>query len=261
MVARYGQVIVDECHHLPAFTFEQVLKCVKAKYVVGLTATPLRKDGHHPIIMMQCGPVRFRETEKKAAAARPFRHIVIPRHTNFKMPVDLSDAGIQDVYGFLAHDRDRNDLIFNDLLKVIKMGYSPLVLTERVEHLELFASRLGETVRNVIVLKGGKGNRERKTLVDWMKAIPEREERILIATGRYIGEGFDDARLDTLILAMPISWRGTLQQYAGRLHRLHENKKVVQVYDYVDIGVPILTRMWRKRIRGYKAMGYSIEKL
>jgi superfamily II DNA or RNA helicase len=176
------------------------------------------------------------------------------------MHVDSSDVGIQDIYGFLAHDQDRNDLIFNDLLKTIRMGCSPLVLTERVEHLELFVSRLRGKVQNVIALKGGTGNKERKMLVDRMKAIPEYEERILIATGRYIGEGFDDARLDTLILATPISWRGALQQYAGRLHRLHENKRVVRIYDYVDIEVPILMRMWLKRIKSYKAMGYTIEK-
>jgi len=136
---------------------------------------------------------------------------------------------------------------------------SPLVLTERVEHLELLASGLKGLVPNVIILKGGAGNREQKILIDRMKAIPEKEKRVLIATGRYIGEGFDDARLDTLFLVMPISWRGTLQQYAGRLHRLHENKRVVRIYDYVDIHVPVLMRMYRKRIKGYKTIGYSIQ--
>jgi superfamily II DNA or RNA helicase len=259
MVAGYGQVIVDECHHLSAFTFEQVLKRVKARYVVGLTATPVRKDGRHPIIMMQCGPVRFKETDKQAATTRPFRHIVIPRNTDFKMPPDGIDYGIQDIYSRLVQDKDRNDHIFNDLIGALKTGCSPLFLTERVEHLELFASRLRGVVRNVIVLKGGTGSKKRKALSDRMKAIPEQAERVLIATGRYIGEGFDDARLDTLFLAMPISWRGTLQQYAGRLHRLHEHKKIVRVYDYVDIHVPVLMRMYRKRIKPYRATGYSIE--
>ncbi len=259
MVVEYGQVIVDECHHISAFTFEQVLKRVRAKYVVGLTATPVRKDGHHPIIVMQCGPVRFKETDKKASAIRPFRHIVIPRSTDFKLPVDSTDPTIQDIYACLVDDRDRNDLIFNDLLGALEAGCSPLFLTERVEHLESFTSRLRRVVRNVIVLKGGTGSKERKTLADQIKAIPEEEERVLIATGRYVGEGFDDARLDTLFLALPISWRGTIQQYAGRLHRLHENKRIVRVYDYVDIHVPVLMRMYRKRIQGYKAIGYSIE--
>ena len=259
MVAEYGQIIVDECHHLSAFTFEQVLKRVRAKYVFGLTATPVRKDGHHPIIMMQCGPIRFKETDKKAAKTRPFRHIVVSRHTGFKMPPDLDNPSIQDIYASLVHDKDRNNLIFHDLLKVLEMDSSPLVLTERVEHLELLASRLRRVLPNVIVLKGGAGGKERKALIDQIKTIPEQDQRVLIATGRYIGEGFDDARLDTLFLVMPISWRGTLQQYAGRLHRLHGNKRVVRIYDYIDVHVPVLVRMYRKRIKGYKAIGYSIQ--
>jgi superfamily II DNA or RNA helicase len=259
IVAEYGQIIVDECHHLSAFTFELVLKRARAKYVVGLTATPFRKDGHHPIITMQCGPIRFKETDKKAAKMRPFRHIVVSRHTDFKMAPDLANPGIQDIYASLVHDKDRNNLIFHDLLKVLEMGSSPLVLTERVEHLELLASRLKGVAANVIVLKGGAGGKERKALMDQIKAIPEQNQRVLIATGRYVGEGFDDARLDTLFLVMPISWRGTLQQYAGRLHRLHGNKRVVRIYDYVDIHVPLLMRMFRKRIKAYKTIGYSIQ--
>ncbi|RPJ09937.1 MAG: DEAD/DEAH box helicase, partial [Deltaproteobacteria bacterium] len=260
MVADYGQVIVDECHHVSAFRFEQVLKRTRAKYVVGLTATPVRKDGHHPIITMQYGPVLFKETDKKAVEARPFDHVVIHRNTDFKITSDVINPGIQDIYALLVQDGDRNELIFHDLLEAVRTGRSPLFLTERVEHLELFASRLKGVVRNVVVLRGGSGAKERKTLADQIKAIPEWEERVLVATGRYIGEGFDDARLDTLFLAMPISWRGTLQQYAGRIHRLHENKKVVRIYDYVDTQVPVLMRMYRKRIKGYKAIGYSIEK-
>ncbi len=175
------------------------------------------------------------------------------------MPPGLIDPGIQDIYASLVHDKDRNDLIFHDLLKVLNTGNSPLVLTERVEHLELIASRLKGSVPNVIVMKGGTGSKERKALIDRIRNIPGQEKRILIATGRYIGEGFDDARLDTLFLVMPISWRGTLQQYAGRLHRLHENKRVVRIYDYVDIHVPVLMRMYRKRIKAYETIGYSIQ--
>jgi superfamily II DNA or RNA helicase len=259
MVAGYGQIIVDECHHIPAFTFEQVLKQVKAKYIVGLTATPIRKDGHHPIILMQCGPIRFRESAKKQAASRPFEHIVITRHTNFRMAGESADAKIQDLYAALVLDEDRNNLIFNDLLKALEMGRSPLLLTERVEHLEQFAKQLKGIAQNIIVLKGGMGSKERKAMADQIKAVPDSKERVILSTGRYIGEGFDDARLDTLFLAMPISWRGTLQQYVGRLHRLHDNKRVVQVYDYVDIHVPTLMRMYKKRVKGYEAIGYSMQ--
>ena len=259
IVAGYGQIIVDECHHIPAFTFEQVLKQVKAKYVVGLTATPIRKDGHHPIIVMQCGPIRFRESAKKEAAARPFDHVVITKYTNFRMAQESAEVKIQDIYAALVLDEGRNELIFNDVLETLEMGRSPLLLTERVEHLEQFAEKLRRFTQNIIVLRGGMGSKQRKAMADQIKAVPDSEERLIISTGRYIGEGFDDARLDTLFLAMPISWRGTLQQYVGRLHRLHDNKRVVQVYDYVDIHVPMLMRMFKKRLKGYAAIGYSMQ--
>jgi len=260
MVGEYGQVIVDECHHIPAFTFEQVLKQAKARYVTGLTATPIRKDGHHPIIMMQCGPIRFRESAKKQAAASPFEHAVLTRFTDFRLPPELTDPKIQDIYSALVLDRHRNELIFNDLLKALEMGRSPLLLTERTEHLEWFAEHLKGFAQNIIILRGGMGAKQRKALAEQIKAVPDSKERVIIATGRYIGEGFDDARLDTLFLAMPISWRGTLQQYVGRLHRLHDNKQVVQVYDYVDIHVPTLMRMYKKRLKGYEAIGYTVQK-
>jgi superfamily II DNA or RNA helicase len=257
LVAEYGQVIVDECQHGSAFSFEQVLKHMKAKYVLGLTATPIRKDGHHPIIIMQCGPIRFRGDARRQAIQRPFDHIVIPRHTDFIMPVG-AEEGIQPVYAAMIRDKKRNDLIFDDLLGALDRGCCPLLLTERTEHVDEFAERLKNFAKNVIVLKGGAGKKERKVLADQIASIPEGEERVLIATGRYIGEGFDDARLDTLFLTMPISWRGTLQQYAGRLHRLHDNKKVVRIYDYVDANIPMLMRMYGKRLKGYKAIGYSV---
>ena len=259
MVAEYGQVIVDECHHIPAFTFEQVLKQVKARYVVGLTATPIRKDGHHPIIMMQCGPIRFKENAKRHATIMPFKHVVLTRFTDFKLPPELTDPKIQDIYSALVFDKHRNELIFNDLLKALETGRSPLLLTERTEHLEWFAEHLKGFAQNIIILRGGMGTKQRKALAEQIKAIPDSKERVIIATGRYIGEGFDDARLDTLFLAMPISWRGTLQQYVGRLHRLHDNKQVVQVYDYVDMHIPTLMRMYKKRLKGYDAIGYLVQ--
>jgi superfamily II DNA or RNA helicase len=259
LVAEYGQIIVDECHHIPAVTFEQVLKKAKAKYVLGLTATPIRKDGHHPIVMMQCGPIRVKENPKKAAIAQPFEHVVLSRETSFRIPMNFNQMTIQEIYQVMIQDQDRNDLIFDDLLSVLENGRSPLLLTERTEHLDHFATRLERFARNVIVLKGGLGKKQRQHIDKQMKSIPDGEERVILATGRYIGEGFDDSRLDTLFLVMPISWRGTLQQYVGRLHRLHDNKRVVQVYDYVDTKVPRLMRMYQKRIKGYKAIGYRIE--
>jgi superfamily II DNA or RNA helicase len=258
-VAEYGQVIVDECHHISAFTFEQVMKQVKAKYVVGLTATPTRKDGHHPIIYMQCGPVRFSMSAKAMAEMNPFEHRVVPCHTDFRMPPDLTEATIQDVYGALSNDALRNAMIADDIVRAIESGRSPLLLTGRTEHLQYFATRLSGAAQHVFVLKGGMGKKQRRLIAETMASVSDNESRVILATGSYIGEGFDDARLDTLFLAMPISWKGTLQQYVGRLHRLHDNKRVVQVYDYIDNGVPMLARMYERRLRGYSAIGYAIE--
>ncbi len=258
LVAQYGHVIVDECHHVSAVTFEQVLRKVKARYVLGLTATPIRKDGHHPIIVMQCGPIRFRERARNAAAARPFEHVVIPRETAFRMPRGPEEPSIQALYAAMIREGDRDRLILDDLLQALEAGRSPLLLTQRVEHLERLADQLKGLVRHLLVLKGGMGKGQREEAARVLASIPEGEERVLLATGPYIGEGFDDARLDTLFLAMPISWRGTLQQYVGRLHRLYEGKREVQVYDYADVHVPMLARMYRRRLEGYRAMGYRV---
>ena len=258
-VAEYGQVIVDECHHISAFTFEQVMRQVKAKYVVGLTATPTRKDGHHPIIYMQCGPVRFSLSAKTMMETTPFEHKVTPRHTEFRMAPELTEITIQDIYAALVNDPLRNEMIATDIVRAIESGRSPLLLTGRTEHLQYFAAKLEGVAKHVFVLKGGMGKKQRREISAALAAVPENESRVILATGSYIGEGFDDARLDTLFLAMPISWKGTLQQYVGRLHRLHDNKRFVQVYDYVDGYVLMLARMYERRLKGYAAIGYVIE--
>jgi superfamily II DNA or RNA helicase len=174
------------------------------------------------------------------------------------VPAECSDIGIQDIYAALVNDEQRNELIVADIVRAIEDGRVPLVLTERTEHLQAFVEKLSRRVPNVFEMKGGRGKKQRDALASQIKAVPEDQQRVIIATGRYIGEGFDDARLDTLFLAMPISWRGTLQQYVGRLHRLHENKHVVRVYDYVDSCVPVLSRMYEKRLKAYKAVGYTV---
>ena len=259
VVANYGHVIVDECHHISAVSFEQVLRQVKARYITGLTATPQRKDGHHPIIIMQCGPIRHRVNAKDQALARPFKHFVIPRPTNFRLPPSTEKPEMHALYAMLVDNKARNDLICVDLIRAIKAGRSPIVLTERTSQVDEFASRLTGLVKHIVVLKGGMGAKHRRAVAEQLTFIPDGEERVLLATGRYIGEGFDDARLDTLFLAMPISWRGTLQQYVGRLHRLHDSKREVIVYDYVDGCVPVLSAMYSKRVRGYEAVGYVIQ--
>jgi superfamily II DNA or RNA helicase len=257
-VGEYGHVIADECHHLTAFSFEQVMRQVKARFIVGLTATPTRKDGHHPIIFMQCGPIRFNLSAREAAEQSPFRHLVLPRQTGFRMPPEFTDLTIQDAYAALVTNEDRNQQIIADIITVVREGRTPLVLTNRTDHLERLASGLSE-IPHVFILKGGMRKKERQATVEKLGAIPDGVPRVLLATGSYIGEGFDDSRLDTLFLTMPISWRGTLQQYVGRLHRIHHGKKVVRVFDYVDAMVPMLGRMYEKRLKGYSAIGYEME--
>ena len=217
IVADYGHLVVDECHHLSAVSFEAVACRAKARFVLGLSATVTRKDGHHPIIFMQCGPVRCRASAKAQARQRPFGHRAILRPTAFRMPegVDGERPPIQHVYAALAADEDRNDLIFDDVLQALEAGRSPLLLTERKDHAQCFADRLDRFARNVLLLRGGMGAKQRREVMQRLKNVSETEERVLIATGRYVGEGFDDARLDTLFLAMPVSWKGYTRAVRG----------------------------------------------
>ena len=260
-VAEYGHLIVDECHHLSAQSFEQVVRRAKAKFVLGLSATVTRKDGHHPIIFMQCGPVRHRVDAKDQAIARPFQHVVLVRPTSFH-PLKAADLDkriqFHDLYNELIADEERNRLICDEVVQAVRESRSPLVLTERNEHLDVLAARLSPNIRHLVVLRGGVRPKEAQATVARLAAIPENEDRALLATGRYIGEGFDDARLDTLFLTLPVSWRGTIAQYVGRLHRLYHRKREVRVYDYADLNVPMLARMFDRRCRGYEAVGYSI---
>ncbi len=254
IVSSYGVVIVDECHHVAAFSIERVLSEVRARYVLGLTATPRRRDGLEPIVHMQLGPVRH--VMRASALARDrLAHRLIIRDTPFRPGSE--DASIQQLYAAIGASEPRNDLLFDDILTALEAGRSPLVLTERRDHLEYLAARLRRFTRNLVVLHGGAGKRARAEAARQLSEVPHDEERLVLATGRYIGEGFDDARLDTLFLTMPVAWKGTLVQYAGRLQRAHAGKREVQIYDYVDRAVSVLTRMFEKRLRGYRAMGYG----
>jgi len=258
-VRDYGMIIVDECHHVAAVSFDEILKAAKAQYVYGLTATPARKDGHHPIIFMQCGPVRYRDDAKKQAEKRPFDHFVIPRFTSLRVPLDKveKDISIQEHYSYMVVDEMRNHLIVNDVVNCYDNGRNCLVLTERTNHVELLAEKLRVRIPEVMTLRGGRGTKEAGEIFKRISDTPADKQLTLVATGRYIGEGFDEPRLDTLFLAMPISWQGTLQQYAGRLHRLFDNKNEVQIYDYVDTHVGVLERMYNKRLNGYASIGYK----
>jgi superfamily II DNA or RNA helicase len=247
---------------MSARSFEIVARQSKAKYVTGLSATTVRKDGHHPIIFMNCGVVRHRVTDKKTAEKRPFNHTVIVRHTEFKPSTEISENNspmIHEIYSALISDNERNGLIVDDVIKAVDSGRSPLILTERRDHLEYLYCMLSDKVQNVFAFKGGMRKKQRNELFDSIKTIKNDEERVLVATGKYLGEGFDDARLDTLFLTLPISWKGTLAQYAGRLHRLYYGKTEVIVYDYIDLSVPMLARMYERRLKGYKSIGHSVK--
>jgi superfamily II DNA or RNA helicase/very-short-patch-repair endonuclease len=260
-VAEYGHVIVDECHHLSAHSFEQVARQAKARFVVGLSATVARKDGHHPIIFMQCGPLRHQVSARAQAASRPFEHFVLVQPTGFqptRNPDQDKRVEFQTLYQELVEDTTRTRRICEDAVDAVRDGRSPLILTERNEHLDRFEHELASRVDHVVVLRAGIGKKQRRAINERLAAIPRHEGRIILATGKYVGEGFDDPRLDTLFLTLPVSWRGTVAQYAGRLHRLYDGKREVRIYDYADLSVPMLARMFDRRCRGYEAIGYTI---
>ena len=254
LVENYGHVIVDECHHIGAASFDAILKQAKAKYVLGLTATPIRRDGQQPIIFMQCGPTRH--TAAKPTGA-PHDLAVTPctLHSRIDLP---QEAGIQDVFRRLAIDQARSDAIATEVINAYGQSRKVLVLTERTEHLDAIQTALDGKIPSMFVLHGRISKKQRGTLIAELNALPPDAPRVLLATGKLVGEGFDHPPLDTLVLAMPVSWKGTLQQYAGRLHREHATKTDVRIIDFVDTGHPALLRMWEKRQRGYRAMGYRI---
>ncbi len=261
IVSEYGHLIVDECHHLPAFSFEQVARQTKANFITGLSATIARKDGHHPIILMRCGPVRYRVDAKAAAAMRPFEHTVFVRPTSFS-PTKPANEDIRlkfnQLYEEIVQDEVRNQLICSEVINAVQRGRSPIVLTERNDHLDCLFAKLKPHIQHLIVLRGGMSSKEITAVSNQIANVPANESRIILASGKFVGEGFDDARLDILFLTMPISWKGTIAQYVGRLHRLYASKQEVQVYDYADLNVPMLEKMFNRRCQGYEAVGYRI---
>jgi len=258
LVRDYGLVIVDECHHAASYNYEQILKAANPMYIYGLTATPKRKDGHQPIAYMHCGKVRYRVDAKKQAEARPFEHYVIPRFTRFQQHTHFHEKPLfPGIYSELQDSEARNNLIIQDVISAVEQGRNPIILTERTIHVEILTEQLKPNIKNVFALTGGNSQKTNRELLEDIANNPPDEPLVIVATGKYVGEGFDMPRLDTLFLAMPISWEGTIQQYAGRLHRLYEGKQEVQIYDYVDVHVATLEGMYQKRLKGYAAIGYK----
>ena len=256
-VKEYGMVIADECHHVSAVNFEQILKTVNARYVYGLTATPIRKDGHQPIIFMQCGPIRYSADAKAQMLSQSFERLLVPRFTPFR-PIVGSDLSYTKVAQQLAEDEYRNLFIVKDVIEVLKEGRSSIILTSRTSHVSILAELLKPHCPNVITLIGSESTKDKRQKMEHLQSIPSSEQLVIVATGKYVGEGFDYARLDMLFLVSPVAWKGIVAQYAGRLHREYEGKQDVQIYDYIDIRVPVCESMYRKRLKGYASIGYRI---
>ena len=260
IVKDYGLVIVDECHHVAAFSFEKVLKSVRGKYVYGLTATPTRKDGWHKIIYMQCGDIRARVTNRELKQNKEMEHIVIVKNTGYKYITSEEKENIQisEILNDMCHNIFRNNMIIQDIKRCVSEGRIPIVLTERVKHLKILKEELDCINIPVVIYKGAMGKKKEKEIKEILnEADKNSKPRIILATSSSIGEGFDDSRLDTLFLTMPVSWKGRILQYVGRLHREHKDKSKVIVYDYLD-NMKILEKMYSKRVKGYKIAGYEI---
>lgn len=253
-IKKYGQIIVDECHHVSAVGFEDVLKKSPARYKLGLTATLKRKDGKERIVLMQLGPVRFKDLSKVGS---DIEHRVIVRETKVKLPAEMKDPQIQDVYHAILLDSMRNKMIVDDVKKALMEGKHPILLTERREHIDVFKKEF-KKIENVYYLTGGLKKKELLSILNELNELPDTEQRLIIATSKFIGEGFDYPILDTMFLAMPVSWTGRIKQYAGRLHREYNEKKEILIYDYVDSDIEMAERMFARRSKGYRSMGYEI---
>ena len=257
LVSNYGMVIFDECHHVASIDTEAIAQAATAKYVYGLTGTLKRDDGMHPIAVMQCGPVRYTVDVKDQMASQHFTRRFIPRFT----PVNLDLIEPYTYHDYLeaaCANEERNAMILNDAMNIIDEGRTPLLLTKRIEHAKALADGLRTRgCAHVILLYGADPKKTRQANLDRLAHVPPEESLAVVATGSYIGEGFDQKRLDTLLLAAPVSVEAAVTQYVGRLHRDNDGKREVRVYDYIDATVPMATGMYRKRLKAYLAQGYE----
>jgi superfamily II DNA or RNA helicase len=258
-VRGYGMVIVDECHHVPAVNFEMVLRYINSKYVYGLTATPTRKDGHQPIIYMQCGPIRYVADAQQQIASQNFTRILTPRFTTFRLLNDENSDNFNALCDKLIYDERRNDMIVTDAIAAILQGRTPIILSSRTKHVQILYELLKAKCPDItiVALVGSEKEKEKREKMELLAKHPTSSSLIIVAIDKYVGEGFDYPRLDTLLLTMPFSNKARVAQYAGRMHRYYEGKTEVRVLDYVDIHVPIADKMYRRRLKGYFAIGYN----
>ncbi|MBP5433337.1 DEAD/DEAH box helicase family protein [Ruminococcus sp.] len=254
----YGLVLVDECHHSASSTLSSVLLEVNAKYIYGVTATPFRGDGLEKTIFMLLGDIRYKYTAKDKVAEQGISHFVVPRFTRTVSPHCREKLHVNDAYELIRDNDIRNDQIIADIKSCIENGRTPVVLTKYKNHAEKLYEQVKSYAQNSFLLTGTKSKKEQKAIISAMEQVPESESLILIATGQLIGEGFDYPRLDTLILATPVAWKGIVEQYAGRLNRDYDGKENVMIYDYVDIHIPVFDKMYAKRLKVYKRIGYQL---
>ena len=252
--SNYGLIIVDECHHLPAYTFEACIKKSPVRYILGLTATPYRRDGLQEIITLQCGSIRY----TMAPVEDGFSRTLVVRETPFTYSED-GNPSIQEIFRSLVRDDARNELIRTDVCQALIQGRRCLILSHWKEHCELLAAGLRERGKTPLVLSGTLGKKTRSAMLESLQDAPADKELLIIATGQYLGEGFDCPQVDTLFLAFPLSFRGKLIQYVGRALRTHEAKNSVRVYDYADTRVPILRKMYAKREKTYRSLRFTPE--
>lgn len=253
LVQDYGHVIVDECHHVSAPRFEMVLNEVRAKYVLGLTATPDRQDGHQKIIFMAAGPIRHKVKSQTDEQFEQQVQVHQLQDTEQHALLTEERPKVADVYRLIMENETRTNRIVADVVQSVSENRHPLVLTERREHAQQINRLLQERGIDSVMLTGAMKAAERKSANEHLPTA-----KVVVATGKYVGEGFDLPRLDTLFLAMPIAWKGALAQYAGRIHREVDGKTLVTIHDYVDSYIPMLQRMFAKREKSYKAMGYKV---
>lgn len=257
LVKDYGMIIVDECHHSASTMLYELLNEVNAKYVYGFTATPKREDGQEQKMFMQLGPIRYQFTTKQRLELQNINHYIFPRFTQF-IEFHSEEMTLNEIYHKLIHDQMRNQQIITDIKEVLKENRTPLVITKFKEHARFLYEQLKDIGDNVFLLVGGKGRKINQQLRDNLKNVDNHESVILVATAQYVGEGFNFPRLDTLFLTVPISVESNVEQYSGRLHRDFDEKKDVIIYDYIDSHVRVLEKMYHKRMRTYKKMGYEI---
>lgn len=253
--AGYGLVVVDECHHLPAFSFETAVRRAPVRHFLGLTATPYRRDGLQEIVTMQCGPIRH-EIPTNEGPAREVDLRLDVRETQFAV-TGATEAPIHELFRQLVEDEERTALVCDDVIGALAQGRRCLVLSQWKEHCALLADGLRMRGIAPFVLEGGLGKRVRAALLEEIEQTSADDPLVVVATGQYLGEGFDCPQLDTLFLSFPISFKGRLVQYTGRLMRAYENKTSVRVYDYADIRVPVLRAMHTRRLATYKRLGFT----